>query len=39
VVRHYAPGITTLNLNGLAAGLYVVRTADGRATQLVVSEQ
>ena len=39
VVRHYAPGIATLDLNGLATGLYVVRTADGRATQLVVHEQ
>ena len=36
LVRHYKPGAMTLDLTGVAAGLYVVRTADGRATQLVV---
>ncbi|MBD2768293.1 T9SS type A sorting domain-containing protein [Hymenobacter sp. BT664] len=39
MVRHYKPGAMTLDLSGLAAGLYVVRTADGRATQLVVREE
>ena len=39
LVRHYKPGAMTLDLTGVAAGLYVVRTADGRATQLVVREE